>query len=242
MPAEKHSTKAMLVAFGIAVCGPAAFAAWSADKQPFFCVRSAKLVDQPVHDKAGKKIGKLRDLTTDGKGKIVAGAVELEDVESPDADKTDVLVPWEAFSVDVSGNVTVVMPAGPVDDKPKDRTFSRAGAEGEDLRISALRDVKIYNQSNEHIGQINDVIVRCDEGRIEAVVMTTGGVFGTGAEKYIVPMAMFRVTRGEGDVKITSRLLKQQLQSGPKLVADSEYETKPEFFEKLARHYDVPKL
>jgi sporulation protein YlmC with PRC-barrel domain len=55
------------------------------------------------------------------------------------------------------------------------------------LLVDNLIGTEIQNQQGEKIGQIDSVLVDVENGRIGFVTMTSGGVFGMGQDKYIVP-------------------------------------------------------
>ena len=53
-------------------------------------------------------------------------------------------------------------------------------------RASKLEGVNVYNQSNERIGEINEVLVD-KQGKVEAVVIGVGGFLGIGERSVAVP-------------------------------------------------------
>jgi sporulation protein YlmC with PRC-barrel domain len=53
-------------------------------------------------------------------------------------------------------------------------------------RASQLDGVNVYNQNNERIGEVDDVLVD-KQGRIEAVVIGVGGFLGIGERRVAVP-------------------------------------------------------
>jgi sporulation protein YlmC with PRC-barrel domain len=55
-------------------------------------------------------------------------------------------------------------------------------------RASKLDGVDVYNQNNERIGEVDDVLVDKD-GRVEAVVIGVGGFLGIGERNVAVPFS-----------------------------------------------------
>jgi sporulation protein YlmC with PRC-barrel domain len=53
-----------------------------------------------------------------------------------------------------------------------------------EMRLSNLKDMEAVNAQNQEIGQIGDVVIDLNQGRVHAVVLERGGVLGVGQENY----------------------------------------------------------
>ncbi len=55
------------------------------------------------------------------------------------------------------------------------------------LLVDNLIGTEIQNQQGEKIGEIDNILVDVESGRVGFVTMTSGGILGVGEDKYIVP-------------------------------------------------------
>lgn len=62
-----------------------------------------------------------------------------------------------------------------------------------------LIGTEIQNQQGEKIGEIDSVLVDVENGQVGFVTMTSGGVLGVGAEKYIVPFNALQKKMPQGE-------------------------------------------
>lgn len=67
------------------------------------------------------------------------------------------------------------------------------------LLVNNLSGTEIQNQQGIKIGEIDAVLVDVENGRIGFVTMTSGGVFGVGEEKYIVPFNALQKKMSQGN-------------------------------------------
>lgn len=67
------------------------------------------------------------------------------------------------------------------------------------LLVNKLSGTEIQNQQGQKIGEIDTVLVDVENGRIGFVTMTSGGVFGVGEEKYIVPFSALQKKMAQGN-------------------------------------------
>jgi sporulation protein YlmC with PRC-barrel domain len=68
-------------------------------------------------------------------------------------------------------------------------------------RASKLEGVNVYNQNNERIGEVDDVLVD-KQGKVEAVVIGVGGFLGIGERRVAVP---FNALQWQMEDKATAR-------------------------------------
>lgn len=84
----------------------------------------------------------------------------------------------------------------------------------DEFRTSKLVGSKVYNNANENIGSIEDIILKPD-GSMDEVVLSVGGFLGIG-EKYVaVPFSDLRIARDGSSLKITSSGTKESLKGLP---------------------------
>ena len=73
----------------------------------------------------------------------------------------------------------------------------------EELRTSKLVGSKVYNNANENIGSIEDIILKPD-GSMDEVVLSVGGFLGMGDKYVAVPFNDLKITRDGSSLKIIS--------------------------------------
>lgn len=84
----------------------------------------------------------------------------------------------------------------------------------DEYRTSKLVGSKVYNNANENIGSIEDIILKPD-GTMDEVVLSVGGFLGIG-DKYVgVPFSSLKVGRDGESVKITTDATKDSLKALP---------------------------
>lgn len=82
-------------------------------------------------------------------------------------------------------------------------------------RASKLIGVNVYNQQNEKLGEINELILS-PNGQIAGAVIGVGGFLGIGERNVALTMDKLRIApQPDGSVKLTLDLTKEQLSSAP---------------------------
>ena len=76
-------------------------------------------------------------------------------------------------------------------------------------RASKLVGLKVYNDANESVGDINDILTD-KSGMITAVVLGVGGFLGIGERKAVVPISQLQ---WRGDRIVAPNLTKESLQT-----------------------------
>lgn len=71
---------------------------------------------------------------------------------------------------------------GRLDDKTK----------GNNLRASQVIGMNIYNQSEKSVGEIKDIVMDADTGKVRYAAVTYGGFLGMGDKMFAVPWEAFR--------------------------------------------------
>ena len=84
----------------------------------------------------------------------------------------------------------------------------------EELRTSQLVGSKVYNNANENIGSIEDIILKPD-GSMDEVVLSVGGFLGMGDKYVAVPFSDLKITRDGSSLKIVTLATKDSLKALP---------------------------
>ena len=79
---------------------------------------------------------------------------------------------------------------------PTDQRFIRESKVGQ-WKASKTLGLKIYNEKNENIGQITELLFD-KGGKIEAVVIAVGGFLGVGKREIAVPLSEIKAPTQEG--------------------------------------------
>ncbi len=86
------------------------------------------------------------------------------------------------------------------------------------VRVSQLMGLNIQNSRGESVGEINDLVVDSNTGKIRYAAVTYGGLFGLGDKLFAVPFEAFKVTHNPEDPNdaddfvIVLNVTKQQLE------------------------------
>ena len=84
----------------------------------------------------------------------------------------------------------------------------------EELRTSKLVGSKVYNNANDNIGSIEDIILKPD-GSMDEVVLSVGGFLGMGDKYVAVPFSDLKITRDGSSLKIVTLATKDSLKALP---------------------------
>ena len=82
-----------------------------------------------------------------------------------------------------------------------------------DYRASKLIGVTVYNQANENIGEVNDLVIGSDKS--VTAILGVGGFLGMGERNVAVPMSSLKMTRDGSSWKIVTDGTKESLTSMP---------------------------
>lgn len=83
-------------------------------------------------------------------------------------------------------------------------------------RASKLMGVDVYNEANEKLGDINELILDKD-GKVNAVVIGVGGFLGMGQKNVAVPFDKISATQNpqDGTIKLTTTETAESLKAAP---------------------------
>ena len=84
----------------------------------------------------------------------------------------------------------------------------------DELRTSKIVGSKVYNNANENIGSVEDIVLKPD-GSMDEVVLSVGGFLGIGDKYVSVPFSDLKITRDGSSLKITTDGTKESLKALP---------------------------
>jgi sporulation protein YlmC with PRC-barrel domain len=84
----------------------------------------------------------------------------------------------------------------------------------DELRTSKIVGAEVYNDANENIGSVEDIVLKAD-GSMDEVVLSVGGFIGIGDKYVAVPYSDLKISRGGNGLKITTKATKDSLKSLP---------------------------
>lgn len=97
--------------------------------------------------------------------------------------------------------VTVMASGASADDETKVRPQTRNGrvqagrldskTAGSTIRASQLIGMNIQNSQGEGVGEVNDIVLDADTGRVRYAAVTYGGLLGVGDKMFAVPFEAF---------------------------------------------------
>lgn len=84
-----------------------------------------------------------------------------------------------------------------------------------DWRSSKLVGTTVYNQANENIGEVADIVIGSD-GAVSAVVVSVGGFLGVGEKNVAMPFKALKASRSDSNtLKLSVDTSKESLKSMP---------------------------
>jgi ribosomal 30S subunit maturation factor RimM len=84
----------------------------------------------------------------------------------------------------------------------------------DEFRTSKLVGSNVYNEANDKIGSIEDIVLKSD-GSMDEVVLSVGGFLGIG-DKYVgVPFNKLKISRNNNSFKISTDGTKDSLKALP---------------------------
>jgi sporulation protein YlmC with PRC-barrel domain len=116
-------------------------------------------------------------------------------------------VPGLALALLIGGAV------GPVS-AAEETTQFQTSVPAEALTISNYYDQDVYDNQNNKIGDVNDILVD-KEGRVSAVIVGVGGFLGVGEKDVAVPFNALKVAEKDGDRYLVMNTSKEALEKAP---------------------------
>ena len=129
--------------------------------------------------------------------------------------------------------------------QPADRTAPAATAPAansekmmlkNNWRASKLMGLDVYNEANEKLGDVNELILD-KNGKVNAVVIGVGGFLGMGEKQHPLPWSTLKYDQRQGGYVIN--MDKKTLEQAPTYEGDDFLWT-PEYGRKVDKYYNVP--
>jgi ribosomal 30S subunit maturation factor RimM len=84
----------------------------------------------------------------------------------------------------------------------------------DEYRTSKLVGAAVYNEANEKIGSIEDIVLKAD-GAMDEVVLSVGGFLGIGDKFVSVPFGDLQISRDGSSLKVVTKGTKESLKGLP---------------------------
>jgi sporulation protein YlmC with PRC-barrel domain len=96
--------------------------------------------------------------------------------------------------------------------QPEQQQSSPSAQQQQDeLRVSELQGMKVNDAQGQEIGDIEDVVIDLQSGKVHAAVVEFGGVMGVGGKSYAFPMSEFQP--GKNKNQLVLNVDKQKLEN-----------------------------
>jgi sporulation protein YlmC with PRC-barrel domain len=84
----------------------------------------------------------------------------------------------------------------------------------DELRTSKIVGAKVYNDANDNIGSVEDIVLKAD-GSMDEVVLSVGGFIGIGDKYVAVPYSDLKISRDGNSLKVMTKATKDSLKALP---------------------------
>ncbi|HZS18123.1 MAG TPA: PRC-barrel domain-containing protein [Candidatus Udaeobacter sp.] len=85
------------------------------------------------------------------------------------------------------------------------------------LTAAEIKGTIVQNLQNEDIGDVDELLIRSQDGVVRLVVLSVGGFLGLGSTRVAVPWAAFHiVTLRDGTIRMTLDATREQLEKAPR--------------------------
>ena len=85
------------------------------------------------------------------------------------------------------------------------------------LAAAEIKGTIVQNLQNEDIGEVDELLIRHQDGVVRLAVLSVGGFLGLGSTRVAVPWAAFDITiLRDGTVRMTLDATREQLEKAPR--------------------------
>jgi hypothetical protein len=85
------------------------------------------------------------------------------------------------------------------------------------LPASEIKGSTVRNLQNQEIGEIDELLIEREAGRIRFAVVSVGGFLGLGTTRMAVPWTAFEITQEGGRVRYRLDATKERLEKAPRV-------------------------
>ena len=104
------------------------------------------------------------------------------------------------------------------------------------LTATTLIGNKVYNNLNEHLGEVKDIMLNVKEGKIEYVVIEFGGFLGIGEKFFAIPIKLLALDTGRHAFILGQR--KEVIENAPGFDKDHWPETNSHTWQPAAEYWE----
>jgi sporulation protein YlmC with PRC-barrel domain len=109
------------------------------------------------------------------------------------------------------------------------------------IRATTVRGTPVYNAEGEHLGQIDDVVLRKGDGRATFAIMSFGGFLGIGEKVHPLPWQSLSYDPVLGGYVVS--VTREQLEGAPSYDPSEEPDwDDPRYGESVGRYYGHPMI
>ena len=148
---------------------------------------------------------------------------EAKPAEAAEAPKTDEAKPAEAAEAPKTDEAK---PADTAAAAPADQPKFVTQQTDQEKLASKWIGQTVYNQADENVGDINDLVIG-ENGQIDAVVIGVGGFLGIGEKNVAVPFnSVQAATDADGNMKLVVQFSKDDLNKAPEFLTLADIKAK----------------
>lgn len=108
---------------------------------------------------------------------------------------------WAQQGVDVQAPGVRVQTDADRTDAPVANHDTRQMGEKRTIRASQLIGLNVHNNADETVGEINDIVIDPNDGRVRYVALSVGGFLGIADQLFAIPWTAFECRR-DGDTHV----------------------------------------
>ena len=85
------------------------------------------------------------------------------------------------------------------------------------LAASEIKGSTVRNRQREEIGDIDEVLIEPDSGRVRFAILSVGGFLGLGSTRVAVPWSAFEISRQGGKMTYMLDATRERLEKAPRV-------------------------
>ena len=85
------------------------------------------------------------------------------------------------------------------------------------LAASEIKGSTVKNRQREEIGDIDEVLIEPDSGRVRFAILSVGGFLGLGSTRVAVPWSAFEISREGGRITYMLDATRERLEKAPRM-------------------------
>ena len=85
------------------------------------------------------------------------------------------------------------------------------------LAASEIKGSTVKNRQREEIGDIDEMLIEPDSGRVRFAILSVGGFLGLGSTRVAVPWSAFEISRQGGRITYMLDATRERLEKAPRM-------------------------